>query len=73
MDYRDARMQVTVKTTRGFPQGGVLSPLLWSVVIDKFLNDLDQQGFEVTGFPDDLVITVRRNNDSILSERMQSA
>jgi retron-type reverse transcriptase len=65
--------QVTVKTTRGCPQGGVLSPLLWSFVIDKLLNDLDRQGFEVIGFADDLVITVRRTNSSILSERMQSA
>jgi retron-type reverse transcriptase len=50
--------QVTVKTTRGCPQGGVLSPLLWSLVIDKLLNDLDRQGFEVIGIADDLVITV---------------
>jgi retron-type reverse transcriptase len=62
-----------VKTTRGCPQGGVLSPLLWSLVIVKILNDLDRQGFEVIEFADDLVITVRGNNDSILSERMQSA
>jgi retron-type reverse transcriptase len=58
--------QVTVKTTRGCLQGRVLSPLLWSLVIDKLLNDLDRQGFEVIGFADDLVITVRGNNDSIL-------
>jgi Reverse transcriptase (RNA-dependent DNA polymerase) len=51
--------QVTVKTTRG----GILSPLLWSLVIDKLLNDLDRQGFEVIGFADDLVITVRGNNE----------
>jgi retron-type reverse transcriptase len=65
--------QVTVKTTKFCPQGGVLSPLLWSLVIDKLLNNQDQQGFEVIGFADDLVITVRGNNDSIPSERMQSA
>jgi Reverse transcriptase (RNA-dependent DNA polymerase) len=65
--------QVTVKTTRGCPQGRVLSPLLWSLVIDELLNDLDRQGYEVIGFADDLVITVRGNNDSILSEIMQSA
>jgi retron-type reverse transcriptase len=60
--------QVTVKTTRGCPHGGVLSPLLWSLVIDELLNDLHRQGYEVIGFADDLVITVRGNNDSILSE-----
>jgi retron-type reverse transcriptase len=65
--------QVTVKTTRGCPQGRVLSPLLWSLVIDELLSVLDRPGFEVIGFADDLVITVRGNNDSILSERMQSA
>jgi Reverse transcriptase (RNA-dependent DNA polymerase) len=54
-------------------QGGVLSPLLWSFVIDKFLNDLDRQGFAVIEIADDLVITVRGNNNSILSERIQSA
>jgi hypothetical protein len=30
-----------------------------------------RQGFEVIGFADDLVITVRKNDDPILSERMQ--
>jgi Reverse transcriptase (RNA-dependent DNA polymerase) len=56
--------QVTVKTIRG---------LLWSLVVDELLNDLDRQGYEVIGFADDLVITVRGNNNSILSERMQNA
>jgi Reverse transcriptase (RNA-dependent DNA polymerase) len=65
--------QETVKTTRGCPQGGGLLPLLWSPGIDNLLNDLDRQGFEVIGFADVLVITLkRRNNDSILSEKMQS-
>jgi hypothetical protein len=50
---------------------GVLSPLLRSLVIDKLLNYLDRPGFEVIGFADDFVITVRGNNDSILSERPQ--
>jgi retron-type reverse transcriptase len=40
--------QVTVKTIRGCPQRRVLSPLLWSLVIDKLLNDLDRQGLEET-------------------------
>jgi retron-type reverse transcriptase len=35
--------QATVETTRGCPQRGVLSPLLWSLVIDELLNDLDRQ------------------------------
>jgi Reverse transcriptase (RNA-dependent DNA polymerase) len=45
--------QITIKTTMGCPQGGVLSPLLWSLVIDKLLTE---QGYEVIGFAHDLVI-----------------
>jgi retron-type reverse transcriptase len=36
--------EIAIKTTKGFPQGGVLSPLLWSLVIDNLLTELEQQG-----------------------------
>jgi retron-type reverse transcriptase len=65
--------QITIKTTRGCPQGGVLSPLLWSLVIDELLTELTEQGYKVIGFADDLVIMIRGNDDSILSNRLQSA
>jgi Reverse transcriptase (RNA-dependent DNA polymerase) len=42
----------------GCTQGGVLSPLLWSLVIDKNLIDFNSQGYEVFGFADDIVIMV---------------
>jgi retron-type reverse transcriptase len=29
--------EIAIKTTKGCPQGGVLSPLLWSLVIDNLL------------------------------------
>lgn len=64
---------LTVKTTRGCPQGGVLSPLLWSLVVDDLLNKLTDDGFEVIGFADDLVILVRGKFDLTISERMQHA
>lgn len=65
--------KIAIKTTRGCPQGGVLSPLLWSLVIDKLLTNLENQGYEVIGFADDLVIIVRGKVDSILSDRLQVA
>jgi Reverse transcriptase (RNA-dependent DNA polymerase) len=65
--------QITIKTTRGSPQGGVLSPLLWSLVINELLTELTVQGYEVIGFGDDLVIMIRGNGDSILSNCLQSA
>jgi hypothetical protein len=36
--------QITIRTTRGCLQRGVLPPLLWFLVIDK-LTDLDSQVF----------------------------
>jgi retron-type reverse transcriptase len=48
--------EITIKTTKGCPQGGVLSPLLWSLAIDNLLIKLEQQGYKMLGFADDLVI-----------------
>lgn len=64
---------ITVKTTKGCPQGGVLSPLLWSLVVDTLLNTLGENGFEVIGFADDVVIICRGKFDNIITERMQQA
>ena len=41
---------VTVKATKGCPQGGVLFPLLWSLVVDDLLISLEERGFKVIGF-----------------------
>jgi Reverse transcriptase (RNA-dependent DNA polymerase) len=61
------------KNHKGCPQGGILLPLLWSLVIDELLTELTEQGYEVIGFADDLVIMIRGNDDSIQSNRQQSA
>lgn len=65
--------EITVKATKGCPQGGVLSPLMWSLVVDGLLQMLDTEGFEVVGYADDLVIIVRGKDDQTISERMQMA
>jgi Reverse transcriptase (RNA-dependent DNA polymerase) len=64
---------ITVRTTKSCLQRGVLSPLLWSFIIDKLLTDLKQPGFEVIRFVDDLVIIVRKKAESVLNERLQIA
>ncbi|XP_062710910.1 uncharacterized protein LOC134288974 [Aedes albopictus] len=64
---------ITVRATKGCPQGGVLSPLLWSLVVDDLLRSLKEKGFEVVGFADDIVIIVRGKYDETVSERMQRA
>lgn len=64
---------ITVRATKGCPQGGVLSPLMWSLVVDDLLRSLEAKGFEVVGFADDIVILVRGKFDNVVSERMQQA
>ena len=42
---------------RGTLQGGVLSPLLWNVVVNKLLTELEEKGCRVIAYADDIVIT----------------
>jgi len=59
--------------TRGTPQGGVLSPVMWNVVFDEFL-DLFNQGFiSVTGFADDAHSLAVGPDLDVLKMFMQSA
>lgn len=64
---------ITAQTHRGCPQGGVLSPFLWSVVVDELLQKQTEHGIEVIGYADDLVIIIRGKFDNVISERIQFA
>jgi len=44
---------ITATTSRGLPQGGGLSPTLWSAVVDNLLKRLSKQGVFVQGYADD--------------------
>ena len=46
--------------TQGCPQGGNLSPLLWSLVNDELIVILNNLMYCTEGFADDLLILVRR-------------
>jgi hypothetical protein len=64
---------ITAKDTRGCPQGGVLSPLLWNLVVDRLLtvtNDLD---FSTFGYADDIIIIVQSKFAYKAGEIMQNA
>jgi hypothetical protein len=46
------------KPDKGCPQGGVLSPLLWCLVVKDFLQDLQKEGFMFKGCADDIALLV---------------
>lgn len=62
-----------VTTTRGCPQGGVLSPLLWTLAVDGLLHKMAALRIDTQGYADDLVVTVRGNCQSTISYLMQRA
>ena len=61
------------KVTRGCPQGGVLSPLLWCLVVDELIMKLNELGFYTQGYADDIAILVKGKFSNIVSDQMQAA
>jgi len=50
---------LTAKVVGGCPQGGVLSPLLWNLVVDRLLSATNNLGFSTFGYAEDIVIIVQ--------------
>jgi hypothetical protein len=46
----------SVAVSKGCPQGGVLSPLLWCLVVDELLVGLNGGGVYAQGYADDLCL-----------------
>ena len=46
----------SVAVSRGCPQGGVLSPLLWCLVVDELLARLNGGGVYAQGYADDICL-----------------
>jgi hypothetical protein len=62
-----------VSAAGGCPQGGVLSPLLWSLVVDDLLWELNDKGYYTVGYADDTAILIQGKFPSTASECLQMA
>lgn len=71
--YEAYGSKTTVNPTRGSPQGGVLSPTFWILVMDELIAALEAEGFTVIGYADDLVIVCRGKFLNSLCESTQRA
>jgi len=49
----------TRNVNRGTPQGGVLSPILWVIVVNKLLSLLEEAGTKVVAYADVVVILLQ--------------
>ena len=59
------------KPSKGCPQGGAHSPLLWTLVIDELLYKLNNHYLRTDGFADDLFILISGFDLSTMSELIQ--
>ena len=56
---------------RGTPQGGVLSPLLWKLVVNDILLELERDGYSVVAYADEVAIAVVGKYPHIMTELME--
>jgi group II intron reverse transcriptase/maturase len=56
-------MEVRYETT-GTPQGGVISPLLANIYLHEFDTYMEERGYKVVRYADDVVILCRRKEDA---------
>jgi hypothetical protein len=66
-------LNLAAQVVGGCPQGGVLSPLLWNLVVDKLLVEASGLGFNILGYADDTAITVKGKFAHTVGALMQSA
>lgn len=57
----------------GCPQGGVLSPLIWLLIADQLLYNLEEANFKSIGFADDFAIFTQGKFIPVVFQRMQEA
>ena len=62
-----------IKPTRGSPQGGVLSPLVWNLIMDKLLTDLSASPVRAIGYADDILLLINGVDGGSMRDLMQAA
>jgi hypothetical protein len=60
-------------TARGCPQGGVLSPLLLSLVVDELLWGLNNNCYYIVGYANDIAILINGKFPQTVSEVLKTA
>ena len=64
---------MTIKPTQGSPQGGVLSPLVWNLIMDTLLSTFDGGPVKVVGYADDILLYVSGSDHITMGKLMQVA
>jgi len=59
--------------TKGTPQGGVLSPILWNLAFDSLLHSFDNDVVNIYGYADDACLLASHKSPDFLAPIMQIA
>ena len=70
ISVRTEKTKIRIKPVKGCPQGGCLSPLLWCMVVDSLIVELEALGCHITAYADDLAIVLHGNNAEVACEKM---
>ena len=68
--YGSAR---TISPTMGTPQGGVLSPTIWNLIIDEIITEIHGSGCKIVGYADDLIILANGTHLPTVRDQLQIA
>ena len=70
---RYAGEECTRETSKGCVQGSIGGPILWNLVLDPLLQDLEQRGIFVQAFADDIVLVVDGDTATEVSRSANAA
>lgn len=72
VSIRSGTWEVGKKVNRGCPQGSIMGPQLWKLVIDRVLRKLDEK-FGVIAYADDVAIVIEGKSRKELEEKGREA
>ncbi len=64
---------VEARVVEGCPQGGVLSPLLWCMVVDSLLLKLNALSYTAQAYADNLAIVIQGKHLNTVTDLMQGS
>ena len=56
-----------------YPQGEILSPSLWNLMVDELIRILNDLGFLAIGYADDIAIFVKGKYEEVLPDILEEA
>lgn len=73
VSYRENNIRIEKDITKGCPQGSVLGPTLWNLMLDGLLEGDTLQGIKTIAYADDIAIIIESNSRADLVHQLERA